>query len=221
MAERVYAGRSAEQRVALRREQFLAAGLEVFAAQGWAGSSVADVCRTAGLSPRFFYELFAGREDLFAAVTARIAEQVEHVVRDAVAAPADGPHGRARAVLVALAGHFTADPRTVRVALMESLATPQFRRQRRELLESFSDLAARLMRALRDDPPDARAQAALRASAAVLTGGLVELLVARATAPGAPGTPPAAGPGPGDGDGGALSDLIDHLTAMYTAVARL
>lgn len=214
MAERVYAGRSAEERVARRREQFLDAGLDVFARQGWSGSSVADVCRSAGLSPRFFYELFDGREELFAAVTARIADEVEQTVRDAVATPADGAHERARAVLIALAGHFAADPRTVRVALMESLATPQFRRRRRELLEFFSDLAARLMRALRDDAPDDRAQQALRVSAAVLTGGLVELLVAHATAPA----------GDQRADGGTPADpaeLVDHLTAMYTAVARL
>lgn len=208
MGDRVYAGQSAQQRVAQRHRQFLEAGLEVFAEHGWAGSSVAQVCRSAGLSPRFFYELFPSREDLFIAVTTRIAEQVEHTVRTAVAAPAAGPRDRARAVLLALGGHFAADPRTVRVALMESLATPRFRRHRRELLESVSDLAARLMQALREDPLDERAQAALRVSAAVLTGGLVELLVAWAT-------------GPADVGGADPADLADHLTAVYTAVARL
>lgn len=229
MGERVYAGKSAEERVAQRQERFLSAGLEVFARQGWSASSVTDVCRVAGLSPRFFYELFGSREDLFIAVTTRIAAEVERTVRDAVAAPAAGPHERARAVLVALAGHFAADPRTVRVALMESLATPRFRRHRRELLESVSDLAARLMSALREDAPDVRAQAALRVGATVLTGGLVELLVARTTdstdpartaAAGtddAPTTPlPASPADPFDPAG-----LVDHLTAMYTAVARI
>ncbi|WP_324276593.1 TetR/AcrR family transcriptional regulator [Blastococcus brunescens] len=201
--QRVYAGMSAEERTTRRREQFLAAGLEVFADRGWAASTVADVCRTAALSPRYFYELFGGREDLFLAVTGRIAEQVETTVRTAVAAPAADPQARARAVLGALAEYFTADPRTVRVALMESLATEQFRARRRRLLESFSGLAARLMRSLW---PDAGAAPGLEVRAIALTGGLVELLIAYASAPmtRAP-----------------IDDVLDHLTALYAAAARL
>jgi AcrR family transcriptional regulator len=211
MGQRVYAGLSAQDRVAQRRERFLAAGLEVFAEAGWAGSSVTDICRTAGLSPRFFYELFDSREDLFLAVSGRIAEQIEQTVRAVAGEPAGGPGDRARAVLTALAAYFTADPRTVRVALMESLATPRFRRHRRELLDSVNVLAARLMHALRDDPPDEHTQAVLRVSAGILTGGLVELLVARATAP----------TGPAAADPFDLDGLVEHLTAVYTAVARL
>ncbi|TQN44038.1 TetR family transcriptional regulator [Blastococcus colisei] len=200
--QRVYAGMSAEERTARRREQFLAAGLEVFADRGWAASTVSDVCRAATLSPRYFYELFGGREDLFLAVTGRIAEQVEGTVRTAVAAPAPDAQARARAVLGALAVHFTADPRTVRVALMESLATEQFRAHRRHLLESFSSLAARLMRSLRDDGGTAPG---LEVRAAVLTGGLVELIIAYASMP-------ARVP---------MDDLLDQLTALYAAAARL
>lgn len=202
MTERVYAGMSAEERTARRREQFLAAGLEVFAGRGWAASTVADVCRSAALSPRYFYELFGGREDLFLAVTGRIAEQVETTVRAVVAAPAPDAQARARAVLGALAEYFTADPRTVRVALMESLATEQFRDHRRRLLESFSALAARLMRSLWSD---ASGGPALEVRAAVLTGGLVELLIAAASTD---------APVP-------LADLLDELTALYAAAARL
>ncbi|SFE96734.1 TetR/AcrR family transcriptional regulator [Blastococcus tunisiensis] len=200
--QRVYAGMSAEERTARRREQFLAAGLEVFADRGWAASTVADVCRAAALSPRYFYELFGGREDLFLAVTGRIAEQVEGTVRTVVAAPAADPQARARAVLEALAAYFTADPRTVRVALMESLATEQFRGHRRRLLESFSALAGKLMRSLW---ADASSGPALEIRAAVLTGGLVELLIAAAST---------RTPVP-------LDDLLDELTALYAAAARL
>jgi AcrR family transcriptional regulator len=203
MVERLYAGMSAEERSARRHEQFLAAGLEVFAERGWAASTVADVCRAAALSPRYFYELFGSREDLFRAVTARIADDVRATVRAAVAAPAEDPQARARAVLAALAEYFTADPRTVRVALMESLATEEFRRDRREFLESFGALAARLMRSLRTEPGS---DGALETSAWVLTGGLVELLITRSSDPVAAGS---------------LDRLLDQLTALYTAAARL
>jgi AcrR family transcriptional regulator len=208
VVERVYAGMSAEERSTRRHEQFLAAGLEVFAERGWAASTVADVCRAAALSPRYFYELFGSREDLFRAVSTRIADDVRATVRAAVATPEEDPQVRARAVLAALAEYFTADPRTVRVALMESLATEQFRRDRREFVESFGALAARLMRALRTEPatdgaPDTRA---LETSALVLTGGLVELLITRSSEPMTTGS---------------LDRLLDELTALYTAAARL
>ena len=201
MVERIYAGLSGEERSNRRREQFLAAGLAVFADRGWTASTVADVCRAAALSPRYFYELFGSREDLFRAVTDRIGEEIRATVRAAVAAPAPDPQARARAVLQALAEYFIADPRTVRVALMESLATEQFRRDRRDLLESFSALAARLMRSLRHET-----DGDLEVSAGILTGGLVELLIARWSGP--------ADPGP-------LDRLLDQLTVLYTAAAQL
>ena len=201
--QRVYAGMSAEERSTRRSEQFLEAGLEVFAARGWSDSTVTDICRAAALSPRYFYELFGSREDLFRAVTLRIGDDVRRTVRAAVESETGGPQARARAVLAALADYFTGDPRTVRVALMESLATEEFRRQRRELLDSFSTLAARLMRALATGEPDERG---LELSAAALTGALVELLIA----------------GVGErAPTGSLDSLIDHLTALYTAAARL
>ncbi|MBI5104391.1 MAG: helix-turn-helix transcriptional regulator, partial [Solirubrobacterales bacterium] len=73
---RVYGGMTPAERRARRRAQLLEAGLEVFARRGWARATVADVCRAAGLSQRYFYEQFADREGLFLAITDRIAEEV-------------------------------------------------------------------------------------------------------------------------------------------------
>ncbi|RBY95724.1 hypothetical protein DQ237_11165 [Blastococcus sp. TF02-8] len=194
---------SAEERSTRRREQFLEGGLAVFAERGWAASTVQDVCRAAGLSPRYFYELFGSREDLFRAVCERIGEDVRGTVRTAVDGETGGPQARARAVLRALAEYFAADPRTVRVALMESLATEEFRDQRRALLGSFSELTARLMRALNPREPG---EHRLRLSAVTLTGGLVELVISGVGL----ATPV-----------GDLDPLIEHLTALYTAAAQL
>jgi AcrR family transcriptional regulator len=212
-SERVYGGLNAEERHLRRREQLLAAGLERFATDGWADATVAGICRTAGLSQRYFYEHVADREELFLAVVDRIGDEVEQVIREAAATPEASPVERARLVLEAVADRFAADPRTVRVALVESLATPRFRVRRRELLARFSDLATRLMRALRDDaePRPARSddgrdrEATAALTGALLTGGLVELLIAWAT-DGAP-VPP--------------DELVEHVAALATAAARL
>lgn len=206
MGTRVYAGLSAEQRADRRREQLLEAGLDVFAEQGWVGSTVQDLCRAAGLSPRYFYELVDSREALFLAVTARIAEQVADVVHVALAGADADPDSRARAVLTAVAGYFTADERVVRVALVESMANEQFRAQRRELLAGFASSAARLMRPLRSGPAGGVAvRRRLELSAIVLTGGMVEALIAWT----------------GEGRPLRTELFVDHLTDLHAAAAQL
>lgn len=202
--ERVYGGRSAAQRRLDRRAQLLDAGLERFAADGWAAATVAGICRTAGLSPRYFYEHVDDREALFLAVVERIADEVEHAVRAAAATEGADPVQRARLVLDALARYFAADPRTVRVALIESLATPTLRARRRELLVRFSELATRLLTALRDHDAVAPTGPVSATAGHLLTGGLVELLIAWAT----------------DDTATAPSEAVDHLVALATAVAR-
>lgn len=205
MTDRRYGGLLRDEREALRRERLLESGLDTFSDLGWASSTVQDICRAAGLSPRYFYELFDSREDLFLAVTQRIADEVEATVL-AAASKADDPLTTAVAVLSAIEDYFTDDPRTIRVALMESLATEQFRQQRRELLLAFSSLGARLMRPLREEPAVGRsARRRLQMSALVLTGGVVEALIAWEAEP----------------DRRSAAPMVGHLTALYSAAAQL
>ncbi len=199
---RVYGGMTPGEREARRREQFMEAGLEVFAAQGWSNSTVQDLCRTAGLSQRYFYELFSGREELFLAVVQRIAGEVEAIVREIAERPVDDPDETSRAVLSGLAKYFTDDPRTVAVALVESFATPEFRRFRADLLASFARLAAHLMRRLNPEPETAD-ERSLELSAMVISGGIAEALIA-GVAGRAPGTP---------------GELVELLTRLYHAAA--
>lgn len=207
MTARVYAGLSADQRDERRRAQLLSAGLEVFADRGWASSTVQDVCRTAGLSPRYFYECFDSREELFLEVMAGIAADVTGVVDRALSERGSGPEQRLHAVLDALARYFTDDARVIRVALMESLATPRFRAERRTLLAGFAVSAAGLLRGLRTTSPrtGSGAARALQLSATLVTGGMVEALIAW------------------DSDTEPLSHelLVGHLAALWTAAAQL
>ncbi|MTV23933.1 TetR/AcrR family transcriptional regulator [Nitriliruptoraceae bacterium ZYF776] len=204
-AERVYAGLTPDERHARRRTQLLDAGLERFAADGWNGTTVAAICRTAGLSPRYLYEHVADREELFLAVVDRIADEVETAIRRAAATRGLDPTTRARLVLAAVVEHLAADPRHVRVALVESLATPRFRARRRELLDRFARLASRLLLAFRDEAGVSRSDARrLEVAGALLTGGLVELLIAWADDDDAP--PP--------------TEVFDHLVDLAAAAAR-
>lgn len=203
-AGRVWGGMTPSERERRRREQFLAAGLEVFGSRGWAGTTVLDVCRAARLSQRYFYEQFSGREALFLAVVDRAGEEIAAVVRTAANAPGRSARERAAGVLAALAEQFAADPRTVRVTLVESLAAPAFRERRAALLETFSALAARLMAGLVPDTAQVD-ERRLRLGATIVTGGIAEALIASAT-----------GRAPAD-----TQELVDHLTALYAAAAEL
>lgn len=202
-AGRVYGGLTPAERDAKRREQFLEAGREVFARRGWSNTTVQQLCRGAGLSQRYFYESFASREELFMAVVHRVAEEVDALVREAAAAPGAGAD-RSREVLRALAAYFTADPRTVSVALVESHATPQFRRFRAELIGRFAGVAADLMRELSPAPQRAD-QRSLELSALVLCGGIAEALVAAVSGRIA----------------GSPDELVELLTRLYAAAAEI
>jgi AcrR family transcriptional regulator len=203
-AGRVWGGRTGAERAERRREQLLAAGLECFGTRGWHATTVRDLCAAAGLSPRYFYDHFADREALFVAVTDQVADQVQQVVQRAATAPGELPRDRVSGVLTALAEYFVADPRTVRVTLVESFATEALRARRARLIATFSALAADLMATLRKTTTNADPRG-LRLSALILSGGIAEALVASVS-----GEAPADAP-----------ELVAHLTRLYTAAAEL
>ena len=65
---RVYSGLSQAERVKERKEKLLEAGLELFGTIGLKSATVRSLCKTAGLTERYFYESFTDTEDLFCAV---------------------------------------------------------------------------------------------------------------------------------------------------------
>ncbi|MBJ7329568.1 MAG: TetR/AcrR family transcriptional regulator [Solirubrobacteraceae bacterium] len=202
--ERVYGGLTAEQRDERRRGQLLDAGLEVFSERGWDGATVHDVCKTAGLSQRYFYDHFADRQELFLEICRGISGDIDRIALAAAVSKGREPLDRVADVLGALAGYFQEDPRRVRVSLVESMATPELRQFRSRMLGTSATLAARLMLSIH--PMPARADTAgIALSARVLSGGIAELLVAAA-----------AGEVALDPDA-----FIAHLTRLYTAAAAL
>ncbi|MEI9930136.1 MAG: TetR family transcriptional regulator [Rhizomicrobium sp.] len=64
-AKRRYSGRSFEDRRNDRREQLVRATLVVAGRAGLEGTSVAAICAEAGLTPRYFYESYSSRDQVF------------------------------------------------------------------------------------------------------------------------------------------------------------
>ncbi len=74
---RRYRGITSEERRAERREKLLDAGLRLFGETGgYARTTIRDVCVAAGLNQRYFYESFAGREELLVAVYDRVVAEL-------------------------------------------------------------------------------------------------------------------------------------------------
>ncbi len=137
---RPYAGASREARESARREQIIAAGIELFGTQGYRAATVGAICDSAGLNKRYFYESFATLEDLLVEVYERVVADLRAVVLAGGAADAGGsetmteaqggesaaaPGGEAMAVLRGFMGGFLdwaqANPIFARVHLFEVL----------------------------------------------------------------------------------------------------
>ena len=90
-SSRPYGGVSASERLAVRRQKLLDAGLELFGTRGIAATGVGDICDQAGLTKRYFYESFQTIDELavavFDQVTGRLAEQIVPAIIDLLHAP--------------------------------------------------------------------------------------------------------------------------------------
>jgi AcrR family transcriptional regulator len=87
LEKRRYSGQSFEDRQAERRAKLIKAAAVVAGRHGLEGASVAAICAEAGLTARYFYESFPGRDAIF--VEAYRAVQDELLTR-MQAAPATG-----------------------------------------------------------------------------------------------------------------------------------
>lgn len=118
-AGRRYGGLTAEERRSARRDQLIAAGLELFGTVGFAGTSIRSVLRQSGLAERYFYESFESLEDLLIGVHEHVHEVIVAAVASATAEAGDDVELRARAGIRAFVETVMTDPRWVRLKLQE------------------------------------------------------------------------------------------------------
>ena len=170
----VYGGRSATERRTDRRARLLEAAVEVLGTDGWAGTSVREICKRAGLNARYFYESFGGLEDLLVAVFDCIADESAQAAAAAMAAAPADVAAQVRAAVSGLIGAITADPRKARIAYSEALGSEALMRRR---LKHSHYLAVMLREARLTVDPDAdRCHAVIQAEA--LSTGLAGAVVA-------------------------------------------
>jgi AcrR family transcriptional regulator len=140
---RPYAGVSAEDRVAGRRDRFLAAGLELFGTRGFKATGVKDLCSEAGLTDRYFYESFKDSQELFLSVFDGVTgELFESVARAVIEAGAD-PEAQLRAAISTFVELLAKDPRKARIVFSEPAAAGlEAQEHMRAALARFGELVA-------------------------------------------------------------------------------
>jgi AcrR family transcriptional regulator len=106
--------------VSSQRERMVEAMIQVVAEQGFAGTTVADIISTAGVSRATFYEQFADKEDCFLAAYATVMDRMLAFVAEGFAADDSGDWiERLRGGIRSLLRYLAQNPVAVRVGIVE------------------------------------------------------------------------------------------------------
>jgi AcrR family transcriptional regulator len=172
-------GLEPEQRRQERRRQLLDSALQLFATQGYAKTSIEQICQGAYVGFKGFYDEFATKEALFLAL---YQEQVDRVSTALVAVVEDREFTKAtvRSLLDAFVREVIDDPRVGQVLFVEAAGlSPAVEAVRRSTYRSFADMLFEMwvhspeVRVLAPPPEEVRNP---RISLG-LVGAIVELMV--------------------------------------------
>ncbi|OBI83393.1 TetR/AcrR family transcriptional regulator [Mycobacterium sp. 1245805.9] len=138
---RPYRGADAAERVAGRRRQFLAAGLDLLGAdqQDISALTVRGICDRAGLAARYFYESFSDKDQFVSWVFDWVVAELAATTQAAVAAvPA---HEQTRAGMANIVRTVAGDARIGRLLFNTQLGDPVIVRKRAESSALFAMLS--------------------------------------------------------------------------------
>lgn len=122
--ERVWGGQTLAERKETRRRALLAAALDLIGEQGGSAVTVRSVCRRAGLTDRYFYESFAGRDELMVGLYMVVADEMHALLTETAAKTKGDLAAEAHAMIDAIIGWILDDPRKGRLLLVEPLTDP-------------------------------------------------------------------------------------------------
>ncbi len=151
-----------EDRQARRRDELIAAGVQLLGREGGPAITVRAVCRSAGLTERYFYESFSDRDDFVRAAYDEVCTQAMGVL-----IPAPSPRDAVERFVALMVD----DPVRGRALLLAPEAEPVLSRCGSEWMPSFIDLLQRKLTTITDPVVQAM-------TATSLIGGLTALFAA-------------------------------------------
>ena len=119
---RPYAGASAQDRHAERRERLLDAAFDVFGRQGYKETTLRQICANARMTDRFFYDHFKSLEDIFLQVRQRLTAEIVQIVSQALVRQDPDPVVMIRQALTAFFEYVKADRRRAQIILLDALS---------------------------------------------------------------------------------------------------
>jgi AcrR family transcriptional regulator len=172
MGNRPYGGVEAGERQALRRDRFVAAGLDLLGRTDPDDLTVRAICAQAGLTARYFYESFADKDTFVAAVFDDVTATMAATTQAAVAAVA--PADQNRAGISNIIGMIDTDPRIGRLLFSTQISNAALLRKRTEQSELFITLSGvHLQNALQ-----VGGNSRIKATAAFVVGGVRQAITA-------------------------------------------
>lgn len=157
-----WSGIPLEDRQARRRDALVDAGIELLGDKGGPAVTVRAVCRTAGLTERYFYESFSDRDDYVRAVYDEVCTKAMATLMSA---------GTPREAVERFVALMVDDPVRGRVLLLAPEVEPVLTRSGAEWMPNFIDLLQRKLTTITD--PVVQHMAAIS-----LIGGLTALFTA-------------------------------------------
>jgi AcrR family transcriptional regulator len=136
-----------------QRTRVLEAVGRAVAKKGYAGATIDDIVRGAGVSKKTFYDHFRDKEDCFLEAYEAAADELFARVREAQSAP-DSWLERTRAGISAYLRWLAAEPALARVFLIEvAAAGPRAAERREALRDRYARQIAELQQAARGEMP--------------------------------------------------------------------
>jgi AcrR family transcriptional regulator len=138
---RRWSGVPLEDRQALRRDEFIAAGVELLGEAGGPAVTVRAVCRATGLTERYFYESFSDRDEFVRAVYDDVCTRAMSALLSATTP---------REAVERFVALMVDDPAGGRVLLLAPAVEPVLVRSGAEWMPSFIDLLQRKLTRIGD-----------------------------------------------------------------------
>ncbi|MFM9378044.1 TetR/AcrR family transcriptional regulator [Gordonia sp. VNK21] len=173
-AVRDYGGVSAQRRREQRRRKLIDAGRRLWGSGGLEAVSVRGVCAASGLTHRYFYEQFDGRDALIGAVAEDARRQLAQTLLEHSAAAGGSVDERFRAALTAFLHTMSDDPEFHRIMTSDLAGVAGLENWEYETLDLVADLMVQAGAAIPGFalPPGAEA----RRRARFVVGGVNQLL---------------------------------------------
>jgi AcrR family transcriptional regulator len=171
-----WAGLSAEDRRAGRRDLLLDVAFELLGTEGWSATTVRAVCAAARLNPRYFYESFEDLDALIVAVYDRLVAQLGDEVLAALDRAEPDPRSQARAAIETIVRFVDEDRRRAKVLYVEALGNEALNRRRIQTGHQMVALVEMVANQRHGALPEGEQIG--RIGASILVGGTGELVVA-------------------------------------------